>query len=256
MRRVSKIALSTLLLVLALGSSAQAAVTFDCKMESGAGSQASPFSYVSNAATVACTPAATSNRVLIGFVALRAVVSSSVTMTWNSVSMTPIGSISNTAGGSYDLYLFGLINPASGAQTLSVSWSGGTAGVVVLGGFMLSGADQTTGWQNFASNSATSTAMTSGAITSANGNLVVAATADNDASSASISAGTSDWDERSFQGNYEGGHIASSGASATVSWTLGSSVAWAVTAVDVIAFSGGGAAPKRLLLLGCCEVSP
>jgi hypothetical protein len=71
MRRVSKIALSTLLLVLALGSSAQAAVTFDCKMESGAGSQASPFSYVSNAATVACTPAATSNRVLIGFVALR-----------------------------------------------------------------------------------------------------------------------------------------------------------------------------------------
>jgi hypothetical protein len=253
MRRASKIALSTLLLVLALGSSAQAAVTFDCKFEKGASSaQTSPFSFVSNAGTVTCTPAATSNRVLIGYVAFRSIASSSVAMTWNSVPMTAIGSLSNTAGGNFDVYLFGLINPASGAQTLSVSWTGGAA-ITILGGWMLSDADQATGWQNFTSNAATSTSMSSGAVTSASGNMVIAGTADNDASSASISSGTSDWDERAFTGNYEGGHIASSGASATVSWTLGSNVAWGVIATDVIAFSGGGGGtPKRLLLLGCC----
>jgi hypothetical protein len=252
MRRVSKIALSTLL-VLALGSSAQAAVTFDCKFEKGASGQTSPFAFASSAGTVTCTPAATSNRVLIAVLALRGVSSSAVGVTWNGVSMTSIGSASNTAGGQFDLYMFGLINPASGSQTISASWTGGSA-TAVLAAWMLSDADQTTGWQNFAANSGASTSMTSGAITSTSGNMVVSGTADNDASSASITSGTSDWNERAFTGNYNGGHIASSGASATVTWTLGSSVDWGVLSTDVIAFSGGGGGtPKRLLLLGCCE---
>jgi hypothetical protein len=256
MRRVSKIALSTLL-VLALGSSAQAAVTFDCKFEKGASGQTSPFAFASSAGTVTCTPAATSNRVLIAVLALRGVSSSAVGVTWNGVSMTSIGSASNTAGGQFDLYMFGLINPASGSQTISASWTGGSA-TAVLAAWMLSDADQTTGWQNFAANSGTCVGlsagcMTSGSVASASGNMVVTGGADNDASSTTINAGTSDWNERSFTGNYNGGHIASSGASSTVSWSLGTNVDWGVLSTDVIAFSGGGGAPKRLLLLGCCE---
>lgn len=97
------------------------AVTFDTKFESGATGQASPFAFVSNAGTVAGTVGANSNRVLIGWVGFRGVTTSAVAMTWNGVSMTAIGTKVTAAGGLYEMYLFGLINPDTGAQTLSVS---------------------------------------------------------------------------------------------------------------------------------------
>lgn len=166
------------------------AVTFDAKFEKGATGQTSPFSFVSNAGTVTGSVGANSNRVLIGYVAFRGITSSAVAMTWNGVSMTAISGASLTAvAGSMDLYLFGLIAPATGAQTLSVSWTGGSSAPVVLGAISLYNADQTTGWQNGGTDTNTGTSV-SGTVSSANGNMAVAGLCDNNATSATITAGT------------------------------------------------------------------
>jgi hypothetical protein len=252
MRRVSKIALSTLLLVLALGSSAQAAVTFDSKFEKGSNGSTSPFAFVSNAGTVTGTVGSNSNRVLIGYIAFRGITSSAVAMTWNSVSMTLIGSSSNTAGGQYDVYFFGLIAPATGNQTLSGSWTGGSS-VVAMGAVSVYDADQSTGWQNFGSDSGTGSPASS-VVTSANGNMAIAAHVNDNGASTAIANGTSAWSEGALDGNYAMGYQVSSGSSTTVGWTFTGAVGWGNLKVDVIAFSGGGGGtPKRLLLLGCCE---
>ena len=66
------------------------AVTFDSTFEKGASSQASPFSFASNAGTVTGTVNNNSNRVLIGRVTFEGIASSVVSMAWNSVPMTSI----------------------------------------------------------------------------------------------------------------------------------------------------------------------
>lgn len=214
------------------------AVTFDTRFEKGA-NQASPFSFVSNAGTVTGSVGANSNRVLIGFLALRGIAASTATMTWNSVAMTQIGAVFND--GNTDMYLFGLIAPATGAQTLASTWTGGSGSPVVMGAVSLYNADQTTGWQNNGSDTATGTNASS-AVTSASGNMVVVGHANNNASSfdaTDLTAGTSAWVDSAFDGNYAMAYRASSGVSTTVTWTLESSVIWANLKVDVIAAGGG-----------------
>lgn len=246
MRRLLLLALT----LLSWSASVEAAVTFDSTFEKGANS-ASPFSFVSNAGTVAGSVGANSNRVLIAYLALRGVAASTATMTWNGVAMTQIGTVQND--GNTDAYLFGLIAPATGAQTLAATWTGGAAGPVVLGAVSVYDADQTTGWQNNGTDSGTGSPASS-VVTSANGNMAIAGHANNNGASTAISAGTSAWNELAFDGNYAMGYRASTGASTTITWTFTGSVVWLNLKVDVIAFSGGGgAAPKRLLLLGCCE---
>lgn len=210
--------------------SLNAAVTFDSAFEKGSASQSSPFSFVSNAGTVAGTVGSNSNRILIGYVAFRsASPPTAVAMTWNSVSMTQINSVES---GLFTILLFGLISPTTGNQTISCSWTGGTI-QVVLGAISVYSADQSTGWSNANTNTGTSTSMTV-AITTASGDMAVGGAMDNNSSSATITAGTSDWNERAFDGNYQGAHNAASGSSTNLSWTLGTSKAWGVAGVRVL----------------------
>lgn len=221
------------------------AVTFDSSFEQAATGQASPFAFASNAGTVTGTVGANSNRVLIGYVAFRGIATSSVTMTWNGATMTPISGASlNSVASAFDIYLFGLINPDTGNQTLSTSWTGGSASPVVLGAISLYDADQATGWQNGGSDTGTGTSASS-VVTSANGNMAIVGHVNNDASSTDIATGTETWAEESFSGNYAMGYNPSSGASTTIGWSLGLSVVWGNVKVDVIAFSGGGGGPSR-----------
>lgn len=217
------------------------AVAFDTAFEQGVAADASPFSFVSNAGTVAGSIGNNSNRVLIGIVGFDDSVTVStaagltpVTMTWGGVSMTAIGAGLDTPGG-FSVFLFGLIAPAIGAQTLNVAWSV-DSNSLALGGISVYNADQTTGWQNATTNTGTSTSATI-AVPFSTGNAVVVGRTDDNGSSAVIAAGTQDWDERSLNGNYGGAHNLSSG---TVTWTLGSSVGWAMAGVEVIAASAGG----------------
>lgn len=211
-------------------------VTPDSKFEKGTASPASPFAFASNAGTVTGTVGANTNRGIIAFVSTLNADVTGLSVTWGGVPMTEIGTSVN-ASGSYFLRIFGLkgdANVATGNQTLSASWSGGTPTHMILGAVSVYNVDPTTGWQN--KNSATGTSVSpTVTITSANGNMAIAALIDDNSTSATITSGTSAWNERAFEGNYNAGYLGSSSGSTAVSWTLGSSVAWVVSGVDVIA---------------------
>lgn len=222
-----------------------AAVSNDTKFEKGTTAPASPFAFVSNAGTVTGTVGSNTNRCLVGYAVFRAGTESVVAMTWAGNTMTSLGTaLSITGSAKFDLYLFGLKGDGAGGvttgnQSLSLSWTGSASGAVILGAVSLFNCDQTTTFQNYSTNTATSTAP-SVTVSSANGNMIVAGNSDDDASSGAINVGTSAWSERGFTGNYAMGYNASSGSSTTVSWTNGSSVLWGVVGVDVIAVGGGG----------------
>jgi hypothetical protein len=154
-------------------------------------------------------------------------------MTWNGVSMTQIGTGLDTPAGVRSVFMFGLINPDTGNQTLSCGWSGAVSPNVALGAISVADADQATGWQNAATNTGTSTAMTV-AVTTTAGELAVVGAADNNAGSATIIDGVSAWNERDLSGNYQGGYNQAIGASTSASWTLNISVAWACQGVSVM----------------------
>lgn len=253
MRNIKRLALAVLLALCCVHPAA-AAVSFDCFFEDGASSQASPFTVTSGSATTACTLAANANRVLIVAFISRTDAVGTVTATWDGVTMDVIGT-ANPAGSLGLIRLFGLKNPNAGSKALVATWSG-SADTITMHGWSLYNADQTTGYQNFASNTATSTALSTGAITSTSGNMVVAAAFDDNASGGTFSGGaTSDLRDGRFDGNYHGAHQASAGASVTMTGTLGAMVFWLTGGVDVIAFSGGGGATCHgkmgLLGTGC-----
>lgn len=211
------------------------AATFDSKFQHRAAGTASPFAFVSNAGTVTGTVGSNSNRVLIGVVSFHsnAAAQGTVTMTWDGVSMTQIGSIAETAGQNI-VYVFGLIAPATGNKTLSCGWTGGVSVDTSLGAVSIYNADQTTGWQNTGSDTGTGLSASS-TVTTASGNLVVVGHTNNDASSTTTTLGTNAWIETTLSGNHAASYLAAVAGTAVVSWTLGSSVAWANYKVDVIA---------------------
>lgn len=236
-RRTSALAAATAIAILLVGllpiwQSLAAATTFDAHFEKGASAQTSPFSYVSNAGTVTGTVAG-SERVLIGCLTSTNSVATmaATTMTWNSVSMTAIGSFDATGGIGMSIFLFGLIAPATGNQTLAATWGGGAADVS-LGAVSYTGVDQTTAWSDFTTNSGTSTSATV-VVNTAASDMIFACRADSNATTATIATGTLDWDERTLNGNYGAGRNTAVGATTTVTWTLGSSVYWATAGARV-----------------------
>jgi hypothetical protein len=97
--------------------------------------------------------------------------------TWNGVSMTLIGSV-NTSDNLCITRLYGLVNPASGSNSLSVSWSGGAPNVHMLavsfsGSLTSSVAACFTGFVSQANNVAGSSNTVT--VTSATGDLAIAA---------------------------------------------------------------------------------
>ena len=209
------------------------AVAFDSTFQLGA-LAASP-------RTVSGTVGSASNRVLIGFVRIRLSVAGTgtIAMTWNAVSMTPIGSL-NEPNSIDSVHVFGLKNPASGTFTLSFTHTGGGSHDTTVGAIAVSGADQTTGWQNYTTNTGTTTGPTL-TITSANGNFIAAIKSDNNgAAPHNVTAGTLAWSELDLNGNDGGAYRPSTGASNTITWSMGGSADWAMAGVDIIAAAAGG----------------
>ena len=217
------------------------AVTFDAAFEEHSAAQTSPFSFTSGSASNPGSVGANSNRILIAMAGFSSPGSvSAPAMTWDGVSMTQIGTQSSGSVG--EIYVFGLIGPATGSKVLAVSWTG-TATDVSLGAVSVFNADQSTGWQNTGSDTATGTSASS-TVTSANGNMAVVGHTNANASSTTINTGTSAYVETALNGNYALGYSASSGASTVVAWTLGSSVEWHNFKLDVIAASGDVLMPQ------------
>lgn len=211
------------------------AVAFDSsqgRFEKGASSQASPFSFVSNAGSTSGTVGSNSNRALFAIVAFRSTGYTVTAVTWNGVAMTQIGS--KLAAGGGEINLFGLINPATGNQTLSATWTGGSA-TVTLGAVSLYNVNQTTAWQNNGTDTGTGTSASS-TVTSANGNAVVVGHLNDNATTTGITTGNSNWIETALDGNYAQAYNLSTTGSTVVAWTLGTSVAWGNIKCDVIKF--------------------
>lgn len=214
------------------------AVAFDSFFEDGVSSGTS-ISFVSSSGNVAGSVASNSNRALIvALVARNGGIVTSPSGTWNGVSLGT--QVDHQSGSSFgDIWWWVLKAPDTGAQTITVSWTGAVTATLMA--WSLYNVDQTTTYNLRTENEATSTALSSGSVSTTNGNMVLAAGFDNDASSGTFdTGGTSDVRDGRFSGNYHGAHTASTGATATISGTLGSSVFWYVLPIDIIAASAGG----------------
>ena len=190
------------------------------------------------------TVTANSNRLLIGIVGFNApqATMGTVAMIWDytatNQSMTPIIGVDVGTFGS--IYLFGLKNPVAGDPVFTATWTGGNTVDVSMAGISLYNCDQTTSWNNSGTDTGTGTNPSS-TVTTSSGDMAVVAHIDQNASSIVINLGSSGYIETNINGNYAGGYLASISASSTISWTLGSSVAWAHAKVNVLQV--GGTAP-------------
>lgn len=247
-------------MALLLPSLSWAAVTFDVSFSGRDAANVSPLFFKPTTAnnTTAAGITANSNRCLIGIVGFNAVqaLMGTVTVTWDALgtpqTMTQITAVNTGTFGS--VYIFGLKNPTAGDLQYKVEWTGGNTVDASLGGISLYNCDQTTGWNNSGSDTGTGTSAAS-AVTTNSGDMVVVGHIDQNATSITINAGTGAYTETAMNGNYAGGYQASSSTTSNVSWTLGSSVAWANVKVNVCQSSGcggggGGSTFRTLTLMG------
>jgi hypothetical protein len=129
------------MLILSAGAASPGVVTLDANATLTSGSLASPVT--NNGLTIGSG----SNRVLVGVAAFYNTPTGPVTMTWNGVSMTQIGTAINN--GAIILYLFGLVNPASGNHPLVLSWASAVNIFLDLNGTSFTGCNQTGGTTTF-----------------------------------------------------------------------------------------------------------
>lgn len=147
---------------------------------------------------------------------------------------------SNTQGNSgpfdqNDARLYGLANPPSGAQTVTVSFSAGTNCFVAGASITVTGGNTTTVFR--ASNSAKGTSTTpSVSVTSSSGDLVVDFVMTADGAVNTTAAGgsqTSRVANLTSGGNRESAStLTASGASTNMSWTIASSNSWVHSAAS------------------------
>lgn len=218
------------------GAGGTPAVTLDTKFEKGFASPAtSPVSFVSNAGTVSGSVGSNSNRILIIYLVFdNGTVTPNGTPTWNGVSSTQLGTFVSIASSGQTIYLYRLLAPTTGAQTLSAAFNAGSS-AVVLGAISLFNVDQVTGANNYQSTTGTGTAESISVTSVSNLNMIVGGSGDNNASSFTITApAVLDFNETSFNGNFQLTHTAANGGSTTIAATLGSSVNWASAAVEVL----------------------
>lgn len=180
-----------------------------------------------------------SDRLLIVGVAWRGTQTVS-SVTYNGVAMTQVAA--HAAGGNNTrVKQYYLINPASGANTVSVTMSGATN--LVVGSISFNGAHQTTPLGTQATATGTS-GNPSVSVSSASDEIVVDSLSYDRASSLTVGAGQTQRYNRDDNGGgdlWGAGSTEAGAASVTMSWTAGASEGWAIAGVSVKP-SGGAAA--------------
>src|SRR5881296_515947 len=146
--------------------------------------------------------------------------------TYNAVAMTAIGSKSN---GNLLVSMFRMVNPPSGTFAVKVTWGGGN-NVGEVGAISFTGVDQTTPLGTFVTASASTTTPTVN-VTSAAGELVVDTVG---ATGGTLTVDASQAQRWNLTQTVRGGGSTEAGAATvTMSWSLGTSNAWATIAVPV-----------------------
>lgn len=157
-------------------------------------------------------------------------------VTWNGVSMTALG-VANS-GQINSVYLFGLVSPDNGSQTISITYSGdGTFAGTVWGASYSASGTPTLGTP--VTNSGTGTTASTGSVTCPSGGDVAAVMHHNFSSTdpTLTSSGTSDLATRASNKPYA---VAHHNATLDFTWgTLSSSQLWGAIGVP-ISYGGGG----------------
>lgn len=219
------------------------AVAFDAVGPSSAGSN-SAISATSGTAGWSHTCSGT-NRILIVGIAVGAGVNdgtSAFSVTYNGVAMTSLGKVHNNNDQLGFVQLFGLINPPTGPNNVSVNWTGAdtASGQLNAGSISFTGCDQTTGWGTAV------TAFGNGTTPSC---VVAAATGDyvvdvvGTGTGVTSSTQTNKWlsNGNSFSGGGNGaGSIAAGATSVTMQYTVGTDF-WGIIGVRILAASAAAA---------------
>lgn len=202
------------------------------------------------------------NLLLVGIVATvqnGAVAPVITAVSYNSVAMTAIGTAVGWDGNFSITQWYYLTNPATGANTVSVTATGTTSFAVLAGAMSFSGADTGTPVGTPTTGStASGTSVSAGNITTASGNYVVAVGGFGSGVGGAAGSGFTLTFALNGSGatggdNIVGEYRASTGAAITptISWT--NTDVGGIQAVAVLAAAGGGGgtiAPSTLTLLG------
>lgn len=215
------------------------AVAFDVVGPSSAGANgtASPLSWSHSPAAGAALVA--------GVVLDQATTSTTVSATFNSVSMTLLGSVNVNNGNSGFLYVFGIANVSSGAQTVAFTFSG-TTDVVGAGSVSFTGAAATAAaaFGTFQSTTPASTGTTSstpslGFTTTSSSTQLAGFNANGwPAVPSSVSGATQQYafggSSAGTAGAISGVTAAGTGSTVTVTWTLAGAATYAIGGVEVL----------------------
>jgi hypothetical protein len=223
------------------------AVTLDVKFEKGGDvSSPSPFSFVSNAGTVAGTVSVGATH-LFAVAQFDTAISSvgTVSVTWDqggtNQAMTQITS-SNDSGTNLSVFLFGLANPTSGAKTIQMTWTG-SAESKYLGAVSVFGSSS---WSDATTNTGNGTTTTITVPNVGANDMAINGRGDLNSSGPTwtVTTGTIDWEDHHFNTNSGQAHNSGSG---TVAWNIGGSgVNWIMVGVRAVASAADSAH-----LLGC-----
>jgi len=209
------------------------AVTFDAASTNGSGYRgASPLTWAHT-----CT--GSDRGLIVGISWWNGGDPTNVAVTYNSVSMTQEADIS--ASDAARVRIFSLIAPATGSNTISVSWAGSNTDPMVGGAVSVTGADQTDLIQRAASTNSGTSTTASVTVTSATGEFVVDTMTAPDTPTEN-GDGTQRWNVNGT-GLFGAGASAPGAASVNMSWSLASSVAWAIAAVSIAPSAAGTVIP-------------
>lgn len=200
--------------------------TFDATAQTSNSSPASPTTF-----THTCTG---TNLVLLVWIALRTnTANSSSACSYNSVAMTDQGEIATTASPTAQrVKLWTLVNPATGANTVSCTFSAGSSIGIIAASFK--DANQGTSFGTPVTNSnATSNTTATATVTSASSELVAAGVVNSVTGTFTPGTGITQVGTTYSPTNLGGAAGYQTGASSTsVSWTVPSGK-WAVNAIAI-----------------------
>jgi len=174
---------------------------------------ASSLSYSYNSGTTG------TNRILMVGISYRNSTSQTVSttgVTYGGQTMTQVGTTATATSGSGRMYIYRLLNPPTGANTLAVTWSAALTFGAVVGAVTYSGVDQTTPLGTYASGTST-TASVSVAVASGTGQTVFGVV---DGRSTAAFTPTGLWSARPFTNTAGAAQSSTAGtATVTLTWT-------------------------------------
>lgn len=169
-------------------------------------------------------------------------------ITYGGATMTSAVSLAN---GILQSETFGKANPASGAQTVAGSWTGGGSHYPIGSSISVTGSDTTTCFSNTTSSSGTGTTITASCVSAA-GELVMDTCVSNGGTpTLTVGAGQTQRWNASNSGLTGAGSTEGGAASVTMSWSSSASNPYVQTAASFkdAGGGGGGGATSALLLL-------